>query len=271
MMSRDVPILESLKIHTEGMIGYLSLNKPERYNALGATVLKELVIAAQWFDGQRDIRVVMIKGEGGVFSAGADLKDPIFADMDKVDWLTRREMGQQGHKMAMAVESMRAVTIAQVERFCIGGGLVLMMACDLRVAEHGTIFSIPEVDIGIPLAWGGIPKMVREIGPAKTKELVMTCRRFTASEAHSLGILNKVVSREDLNKACLELAQEIASKPIVPIMITKEHVNAVTSTMGQESSSISDGDVLNGIVKDPDSEKAMMDYMKKVLKKRIQN
>ena len=155
------------------------MNSPKRYNALGATVLKELVQAAKWFDEQRDIRVIIVKGAGNVFSAGADLKDPIYANVEKVDWLTRREMGQLGLRMAKAIESMRAVTIAQVERFCIGGGLVLMMACDLRVAESGTVFSIPEVDLGIPLAWGGIPKMVREVGPAMTKELVMTCRRFT--------------------------------------------------------------------------------------------
>lgn len=267
MKNNTIPEFESLIIETDGEIGHLILNRPKRYNALGATVLKELVLAAKWFDTQKEIRAVIVKGAGGVFSAGADLKDPIFADMDKVDWMTRRDMGQLGHKMAVAIESMQAVTIAQVERFAIGGGLVLMMACDLRVAEKDTIFSIPEVDIGIPLAWGGLPKLVREIGPAMTKELVMTCRRFSTEEAHSLGVLNKVVSKSELEKTCKDLADTIASKPIVPIIITKEHVNAVAATMGQESSSIADGDVLNGIVKDPDSQKAMMDYVAKILKK----
>lgn len=267
MENRKIPEFESIIIKTKGTLGHLILNRPKRYNALGATVLKELVLAANWFDTQKEIRVVIVAGAGGVFSAGADLKDPIFADMDKVDWMTRRDMGQLGHKMAVAIESMKAITIAQVERFAIGGGLVLMMACDLRVAEQDTIFAIPEVDIGIPLAWGGLPRLVREIGPAMTKELVMTCRRFSTTEAHSLGVLNKVVPKAELEKTCKELADTIATKPIVPIIITKEHVNAVVATMGQESSSIADGDVLNGIVKDPDSQKAMMDYVGKVLKK----
>lgn len=267
MENRKIPEFESIIIKTKGTLGHLILNRPKRYNALGATVLKELVLAANWFDTQKEIRVVIVAGAGGVFSAGADLKDPIFADMDKVDWMTRRDMGQLGHKMAVAIESMKAITIAQVERFAIGGGLVLMMACDLRVAEQDTIFAIPEVDIGIPLAWGGLPRLVREIGPAMTKELVMTCRRFSTAEAHSLGVLNKVVPKAELEKTCKELADTIAAKPIVPIIITKEHVNAVVATMGQENSSIADGDVLNGIVKDPDSQKAMMDYVGKVLKK----
>ena len=81
--TKSKPHFEALKIQTNGKIGHLILNRPERLNALGATVLKELVKAAQWFDTQREIRVVIIKGAGHVFSAGADLKDPIFADAER--------------------------------------------------------------------------------------------------------------------------------------------------------------------------------------------
>jgi enoyl-CoA hydratase/carnithine racemase len=143
-----------------------------------------------------------------------------------------------------------------------------MLACDLRIAESQAVFSIPEVDIGIPLAWGGIPKLVREIGPAMTKELVMTCRKFSPAEAQSLGILNRVVSKESLEETCRDLATTIAQKPLIPILITKEHVNAVCSTMGQESSSRADGDVLNGIIRDPDSTKAMLEYVNTLMNRK---
>ena len=73
---------------------------------------------------------------------------------------------------------MRALTIARIQGWCVGGGLVLAAACDLRLAADTARFSIPEVDLGIPLAWGGIPRLVREIGPALTKELVLTCPRL---------------------------------------------------------------------------------------------
>lgn len=261
------PQFQSISIQVEDKIAFLKLSIPERLNALGATILKELVLAADWFNSQTSIRVVIIKGEGNVFSAGADLKDPIYANADTVDWLSRRNMGQLGYKMSVAISSMTAITIAQVDRYAIGGGLVLMMSCDLRIAEKNTIFSIPEVDLGIPLAWGGIPKLVREIGPAMTKELVMTCRRFDTTEAKSLGILNRVVDKDQLESECISLAKSIADKPVVPLIITKEHVNAVSSTMGQDASSITDGDILNGIVNDKDSQKAMMEYVAKIMKK----
>jgi len=128
-----------------------------------------------------------------------------------------------------------------------------MAACDLRVAATDTTFSIPEVELGIPLAWGGIPRLVREIGPALTKELVMTCRRFTPEEARAAGFVNRVVPADRLEAEVRELAAQLAAKPPVPIIVTKEHVNAVSRVMGAGLTSFADGDVLLGTVFDPDS------------------
>ena len=90
--------------------------------------------------------------------------------------------------MADAIEQMRATTIVRLHGHIVGGGVVLASACDMRVAAEDARFSIPEIELGIPLAWGGIPRLVREIGPAMTKELVMTCRPFTSQEAKALGL-----------------------------------------------------------------------------------
>ena len=92
-----------------------------------------------------------------------------------------------GLRMADAIEQMHAVTIARIQGYAVGGGVVLAAVCDLRVAAEDAVFFIPEVDLGLPLAWGGIPRLVREIGPALTKDLVMTCRRFSPAEATAAG------------------------------------------------------------------------------------
>ena len=103
-----------------------------------------------------------------------------------------------------------------------------MAACDLRVAAEDALFSIPEVELGIPLAWGGIPRLVREIGPAMTKELVITCRQFTPHEGKAMGFINRVVPLDKIEQHTPKLAEEIAAMPAAPAAITKEHVNAVT-------------------------------------------
>ena len=262
---------ETLAASVEGSIGRLVLNRPDRLNAIGAMMLRELVHAARWFDAQTEVRAVIVSGAGRAFSAGADLRDSPMAGAGPrsgMSWAERREIGQLGLRMADAVESMRAVTIAQVHGFAVGGGVVLAAACDLRVAADDAVFSIPEVELGIPLAWGGIPRLVREIGPALTKELVMTCRRFTPAEAKAAGFLNRVVPAAQLAGEAEALAREVAAMPSVPVIITKEHVNAVTRAMGAGSTSFADGDALLGAAFAPESVEAGQKYLDRTVRRK---
>lgn len=249
--------LETVNLKTDGPIGRLELNRPERLNALGPAILREITEAAHWFDRQSEVRVVIVSGAGRAFSAGADLKGdgaPVPAT-----WQERREAAQLGLRMCEALERMRAVTIARVQGYAIGGGLALAGACDLRVAAEDAVFSIPEVDLGVPLAWGAIPRLVREIGPALTKELVITCRPFTPAEAKAAGFVNRVVPAAELDREVEALAREIAAKPVVPVTITKEHVNAVARHMGG-SSGFGDGEALLATQADADSREAARAY-----------
>ncbi|HEX5066797.1 MAG TPA: enoyl-CoA hydratase/isomerase family protein [Myxococcota bacterium] len=262
---------ETIRATASGAQGELVLARPERLNALSAKGMREIAAAARWFDEQPEVRVVVVRGEGRSFCAGADLRDSPVAEAALGagrSWAERREVGQLGLRMSDAVEQMRAVTVAQVQGHAVGGGVVLMAACDLRVVAEGTVLSIPEIDLGIPLAWGGIPRLVREIGPALTKELVMTCRRFTPEEARAMGFVNRVVPADRLEAEVRELAAQLASKPSVPIIVTKEHVNAVSRAMGAGLTSFADGDALLGAVFDPDSLEAARRYRSAALGRR---
>lgn len=269
-MADAPPTFETLTVAVDDGgtgIGRLTLNRPDRLNPLSGTALRELAEAARWFDTRFDVRVVVVSGSGRAFSAGADLRDSPLRGANPdggVDWAERREIGQLGRRMADALEAMRAVTIAKVHGVAVGGGLVVMLACDLRVVATGTVMSIPEVDLGIPLAWGGIPRLVREIGPAMTKELVMTCRRFTPEEAHALGMVNRVVALDRLDAEVEALAADVAAKPAAPIVVTKEHVNAVATAMGAGLTAFADGDVLLGTAFDPASQDAARSYSERV-------
>lgn len=233
---------ETLRIEVSGSIGRLTLNRPDKLNAINLTMLRELAEAAHWFNSQTEVRVVIARGAGRAFSAGVDLNDPFRSDAG-ISWDARRAAARAGSGMIEAVESMKATTIASVHGYAVGGAVLLMAACDLRVAAEDAVFSIPEVELGIPLTWGGIPRLVREIGPAMTKELVMTCRRFTPQEAKAMGFVNRIVPVDELEQHTSKLAEEIAAMPAVPVAITKEHVNAVSRAIGG-STSYADGDVL---------------------------
>lgn len=250
-------MFETLTATKEGAIGRLTLDRGDKLNPLSWQCLEEIERAARWFDDQREVKIVIVGGAGRAFSAGADLNS-----FGSAGEKSTREVGEHGRRMAEALEAMNALAIARIQGWCVGGGLVVAAACDLRIAAASARFSIPEVDLGIPLAWGGIPRLVREIGPALTKELVLTCRPFDAAEARAAGFLNRVVPDEELDAEVEALANSLAAKAALTITATKQHVNAVTEQMVGAMRSWSDADGLANAFRDPECAEVRAAYLK---------
>ena len=248
-----------IAVNVDGPRGDITLNRPAKLNPLSTTTLNELVSAARYLDTLAEVKVVVVAGNGRAFSAGADLASFTTAESSAA---VARDAADAGRRMAEAIEAMRAVTIAKIHGHCVGGGVVLASACDLRIAADDTRFSIPEVDLGIPLAWGGIPRLVREIGPARTKELVMTCRPFGAAEALAAGFLNRTVPASDLAAAVDELVGQLAGKSALTLTATKRHTNAVTESMVGTVRAWNDADSLVTALRDPESRAAGAAYLK---------
>jgi len=265
---------ETVRIEVEGELGFLTLDRPDRLNAMNGTMLAELAEAAYWFDRNLDVRVVIVRGEGRAFCAGADLKgastsgSPSAPPPGSASWQARREAGQRGLRMANAIEQMRAVTIAQLHGYAVGGGFLLAVSCDLRVAADDVVFFIPEIELGIPLTWGGVPRLVRELGPALAKELVMTCRRFGAQEAKEWRFLNRVVPAARLDAEARSLAASVLAMPAVPVVVTKDQVNAAADAMVPARLSAGlEGDALLGVSADPASQESRVAYAARTLRK----
>jgi enoyl-CoA hydratase/carnithine racemase len=233
--------------------GAITLNRPEKLNPLSTETLYELAEAARFFDAQHQVKVVVISGRGRAFCAGADLAAFSSGDGSAPTAVAVRDAADAGRLMADAIEAMRAVTVAKLHGHCVGGGLVLAAACDLRVAADDTRFSIPEVDLGIPLAWGGIPRLVREMGPAITKELVMTCRPFSAAEAYATGFLNHAVPADELDGSVEAIVSQLESKSLLTLSATKQHVNAVTQAMASTAHAWNDANSFVTALHDPES------------------
>ncbi|MFP3899328.1 MAG: enoyl-CoA hydratase/isomerase family protein [Acidimicrobiia bacterium] len=261
----------TLEVGAEGPRGWITLARPEKLNPLGTATLGELVDAARWCDARPDLKVVVVSGQGRAFSAGADLAafggtgDTAGAGGDAAGAAgppaDPREAADAGRRAADALEAMRAVTVARIHGHCVGGAVVLAAACDLRVAAASTRFAIPEVDLGIPLAWGGIPRLVREVGPALTKELVMTCRPFGADEAKAAGFLNRVVPDGDLDREVDALVAQLVGKPALALDVTKRHVGAVADGTVATARAFGDADTLVTALHDPESRAVAARYL----------
>jgi enoyl-CoA hydratase/carnithine racemase len=244
----------TLALETRPPVARLTLSRPERLNALNPTALAELVAAADVLGTVSGIKVVIVRGAGRAFCAGYDL--------DAVDGAPDAERADLGRRMAEAVSGVPALTVAAIHGHCVGGGLVLAAACDIRIAADSARFAIPEVDLGIPLAWGGIPRLVRELGPAVTKELVLTCRPFSAGEAHALRFVNRVVPEEDLDREVEGMASLLATKAGFLIRHTKQLVDAVLEEAYPTRQSFRDAEVTLAALQDEESREATQRYLR---------
>ena len=250
----------TLSASVVGRIGRLTLDQPDKLNPLGTRPLREIAEAAQWFD-TTEASVVIVTGTGRAFSSGFDLREFAGRAEGGGAAISAREQADLGRRMAEAMERMKALSIAAIKGPCVGGGVVLAGVCDLRIAADDTMFSIPEVDLGIPLAWGGIPRLVREIPPAVVRELVLTCRPFDATEARSLGFVNQVVARADLESTVDELAGRLAAKAPSVVAATKRQVNEALENVASSVGAWADADLLGAAMNDPVARDAARAYL----------
>ena len=254
----DAPTFSTLRVEVDGPIGRLTLTQGDKLNPLGTVPLREIALAALWFD-RTDAHIVIVTGEGRGFSSGFDLRE--FAGGGSDESVSSRDQADLGRLMAEAMDRMSALTSAAIKGPCVGGGVVLAGVCDLRIAADDTVFSIPEVDLGIPLAWGGIPRLVREIGPALTRELVLTCRPFSPDEALRIGFVNRVVPRAELESAVDELAEQLATKAPSVVRATKRQVNEALEDVASTAGSWADADQLGAAMRDPEARAAARAYL----------
>lgn len=247
----------TLRVEVDGSLGTLTLARPERLNAMSRTTLEELIAAAAWFDAQPAVRVVLVQAEGRAFCAGFDLA--AFSAAERGD--DSQSGADLGRQMVEAVERMRALTVCALQGHVVGGGVLLAAACDLRCAARDARFLIPEVDLGIPLAWGGIPRLVREFGPAMTRDLVLTCRPFDAAEALSARFVNRVFDSGELAAGVLALARSMAARPALLLETTKRQVARASEDLVGTGNAHGDADLLIQARADADCRAAAAAYM----------
>ncbi|MBI3552814.1 MAG: enoyl-CoA hydratase/isomerase family protein [Elusimicrobia bacterium] len=209
---------KEILVETDGPVGLITLNRPEALNALNHGLMEQLVEALEDFEAAPPIRSIIIAGSERAFAAGADIKE--------MDQATVAQMSADPHLTRWdRVGKCAKPTIAAVSGFALGGGCELAMACDLIVASETAVFGQPEILIGVIPGAGGTQRLTRAIGKARAMELVLTGRRFTAREALSRGLVNRVVPVESFLSEAKKLAHEIAAKPPIAVKAARDAIN----------------------------------------------
>jgi len=192
----------SANINEEEGIAWLTLNRPEKKNAINRQMHLELQAVCRSLADDFETRVVILSGEGGFFSSGADTSE--WRDAGSSNELEVRHTSGIGSRTSAAIEGLDQITIAAVQGFAVGGAVVLTACCDLRVAGESAWFSIPEVELGLPLGWNALPRLAREIGHARALELTITCERFSSAKAYEYGLVTHLTSDDEVEAKARE-------------------------------------------------------------------
>ncbi len=214
---------ETILLERRGSVAVLTINRPEKRNALNIQTRAEGAAALDELREDESVRVVVITGAGDkAFIAGADIAE--FAGRTAV---TQREV-MLGRSLFTAIDAFPKPVIAMVNGYCLGGGCELAMACDIRIASDKASFGQPEINLGIIPGGGGTQRLARLVGEGKAMELILTGDIIDAQAAHAIGLVNTVVPASDLEAKTMELANRIAEKSPIALRMAKESVKTAS-------------------------------------------
>lgn len=191
----------------EGAIGWIALDNPARRNAVSLAMWQGLLDAVRLFESDADIRVIVLRGEGEeAFASGADISE--FEEKRSGD--ARKDYDAVASLATAALTDTPKPTIAMIHGWCIGGGLALALACDMRFASDAARFAIPAARLGLGYGFDGVRKLVDVVGPAHAREIFYTARPFGAEDALRIGLVNQVLAKDQLEAFVRDDASRIA-------------------------------------------------------------
>lgn len=226
---------DCVSVSVEGSIATVVLDRGDGRNALSLRAMQALIDVAGYLSASTDVHVVVLTGEGA-FTAGADLKDPDRAALRNQTRLEQRQSLKLGPDMCAAWENLEQITIAAIEKYCIGGGVALAVACDHRVAADDAHFRLPEIPLGMNMSWQTNPRTVALVGPSRAKQFTILGEPVSASRALEWGMVDEVAAPGETLNAAKALAERYAAVPPIALRMTKQAINMAANPLGLATS-----------------------------------
>ena len=227
---------KNLKVEEEGTLAVVTLSRPEKKNALSTDLIEELFKLAGEFALKSGITTIIVTGNDDCFSVGFDITDTKTFEVFSAPLAFRRKMMDFGPKMCSAWENLDQITIGAIEGFCIGGGVSLAASLDFRVMAESSFIRVPELSLGMNMSWATLPRLVHLVGPARAKEIVILAERIPAKDAYDWGFAQRLCPDGDAVNVAKNIADKLAKMPPIPVMMTKQTINALTTAFDKSVS-----------------------------------
>ncbi|MFP6647192.1 MAG: enoyl-CoA hydratase [Candidatus Latescibacterota bacterium] len=212
--------------HVEDGVGWISFNQPKKHNAVSYDMWVSIPEIIASFAADGGVRVVVMKGAGDkAFVSGADISEFEEKRSTEEQIKVYESASDAAHS---ALRTLEKPLIAMIRGFCIGGGLAISLAADLRISADDGQFGVPAARLGLGYGYGGIKELMHIVGPSFAKEIFFTARRFSAAEASEMGLVNRVVPVAELERSVRELAAQIAGNAPLTVRAAKAAVNEGT-------------------------------------------
>ena len=221
--------MKHIIVEKKNRIGIVTVNRPNELNSMNSETRRELATAFEELDMDDEINVSILTGSPGkAFIAGADIKE--FSKMEIED----RKAMKKDWRVTDVISNSNKPIIAMINGFCLGGGLEIAMACDIRIASSNSKLGQPEINIGIIPGAGGTQRLTRLIGEGRSMELILTGNMISAEKAKDWGLVNMVTNEENLEEATMEFASQIANKSSFAINRAKKSIGLVANNSLKE-------------------------------------
>ena len=222
--------LQNLTLEFKGKTAIVTVNRPDKLNALNAATMEELRTVFTDINRNDKVSVVILTGSGEkAFVAGADIKE-----LNKLEMISGKEFAEKGQETFNIIENLSKPVIAAVNGYALGGGCELALSCHIRLASENAKFGQPEVNLGIIPGYGGTQRLTRLINSGRAMEYILTGDMIDAAEAFRIGLVNKVYPQNELMDKALETADKIASKAANAVRLAVKAVNICDEVSARE-------------------------------------
>lgn len=223
--------MEFVTIERKGRIAVVRFDRGVPANPLSYKCMRELTDAARSFDNDTETSAVILTGRGDNFTMGADLRDPENRGLRDAPLADRRVALMTGARLCRAWEEMQPLTISAIEGWCVGGGVALTVATDLRILGASGGMYVPEIERGMNMSWGSVPRITNLVGPARAKRIVVLAEKVMAERAAQWGLVDEVVPDGTAMDAAMEMAERAAALPPVAVRMCKQAICAYANAL----------------------------------------
>ncbi len=243
--AEDDTDFEVLNVEVDERVGHVEIDRPHRMNTISGEVLDELADAIDRLDADDEVRAILLSGAGDrAFSAGADVQSMAAGGAEPIGAV---ELSRQGQQTFGKLEDSDKPVVAAIDGYCLGGGMELATAADMRIASERSELGQPEHNLGLLPGWGGTQRLARIVGEGRAKEIIFTAERYDAETLADYGFLNDVVPGDELDERARELAESLAAGPPIAQKYTKRamHAGRTDGEAGLEVEAMGFGHVMN--------------------------